>query len=325
MTPSKVLHISELHLSDTAQASAFGDRPGFMRDTLSGVRRYTEAVTTAVSESVDLFINGCDTVASNCTDLAKLGLFTDFLDYLDANLGGIKSAHALGNHLYRLAVAYEWDGVDGAPTMAQYFTALNASTSEVVKSNAFGEDFGGGDEAFSYTFTDTNGLLWICVCCPYGSTMTDRDANDHLDWLNDRLQAANSAGTPCVVLSHTQLWQNDASPTPITLRINDTDWASLQTIYDNAGTLQCVLGGHSHAAGQFMKWHDIWFIDVAASVSMPPYFGVAESDTGNAYVVITIDPQVFATPYGLKANILVTGYGFNTFSKAYENFFIGTS
>ena len=323
MAESKILVFSDWHGGDNAYGAGPGDRLGWIRSCSgSFARRLTEIIATENAETPDITLNLGDTVDAGCSDANKLShLTTNFLTVLDAGLAG-KILHTLGNHIYRLtdSVNVSWTGVGDKPAITDYFDALDASSSQGARANLFGPD----SDAYSYTYTDANGLLYICVCCPWGDHFEQDITYDYLDWLNTQLQAASTAGTPCVIFSHCPMWQNDNSPYSNSMRISDTSWSSLQTIYDNADTLQLAMGGHSHRAHQYMLRNGVWFLDFQGSLSMPN--SRIETAGSNAYGLVKIKPQEVWTPYGMKARIEVTGYGYNLSSvKDYDKFIIATA
>jgi len=304
---------SDLHGSTESSGSGPGDRSGFIRHYGSRDRRLGEIVSVANSSSSDLLVLAGDNVDSDCADGSKLSNFTSMINYLDANLN-CDFITTIGNHIWT-PTSPPWDGEGDAPSMSDYFDALDASTSEGAKANYYGPD----SEAYSFSYTDINGMLWVVVLCPVHTFFEQDDPYDYLDWLDTRLQAAASAGTPCCVVTHVHLWQNSNNSNPNTLRISDTAWSSLQTIFDDADTLQCVFGGHQHAGGAWMKRKGVWFIDVEGSVSMPPN----QTDTANAYMVVTINPQQIWTPNGMKAQVRVVPYGLCRVNKPeYDKFIV---
>jgi len=299
--PTKAMIFTGLHCSDNVSAWLIGDRRGFVRDTASYARRRTEIIADANAESCDLAVNLGDDTDGGATKANKLTLFQATLADFDANLN-CEIIHAIGNHTVQVS-GDGWDGVGGNPTMSQYFDALDASTSEGAKANFYGPD----NEAYCYEYTDTNGMVWICLFFSYSDVFdNDGPGYDYMDWLDTRLQVHSAAGTPCVVVAHAHLWQNANNSNPNGLRVEDADWASLQPIFDAAETLQIVFGGHQHAGGAWMKRNGVWFLDVEGSVSMPP----DQTATGNAYMIVTINPQQIWTPYGMKAQVKVEPYGF---------------
>ena len=322
---STILTFADWHGGDNAKGTGPGDRRGWYR-SVSGsfFRRLAEIITTEVAVEPDITLNLGDNVDGDCTDADKLSyLTTNFLDVLDAGLTG-EILHTLGNHIYKLLshANVSWTGVGDRPDITDYFDALDASTSQGARGNLFGPD----SDAYSYTYTDAQGLLYICTCCPWGDHFEQDETYDYLAELNTRLQAASAAGTPCVIFSHCPMWQNDdcSNPTGGGMRISDTSWASLQTIYDNADTLQMVIGAHLHRGGQYMLRNGVWFLDFQGSLSMPE--SQIETAGSNAYALIKIKPQAVWTPYGSKARIEVTGYGYNLSSlKSYDKFLIATA
>ena len=305
-----------LHASNNTSSWTIGDRRGWMRDTASYERRRNEIVAATNSASSDLLVNLGDTIDADCDDAQRTVILQALYDYYDANLS-CDVISAIGNHIYRYdGTGYSWDGLDGAPSMTDYFTILNNSTSEPEANKA---NFDGPDgDPYCYEYTDNNGMVWIHMCVPYNvdGEIYGPDPEDFVAWLTARLAAHAATDTPCCVFSHTQLWLNANANRPTTLAPSEGDWAILSTIFDAAPTLQCVFGGHYHEARRWMKRNGIWYIDVGCSVSMP----ATGTAVDNNYIVCTIKPQEIWTPYGRKAQIQIVPGGISVLEKSYDVF-----
>ena len=301
---------SDIHYHTQAQAAkAAGDHPGWGRDYQSADRRVAEIVAAANSASSDLLVDCGDKVDGGCADVSKLSKLTGYLDYLDTYLV-CDFETVLGNHIWTTGTP-SWSG---APSMSDYFDALDAATCVGTRTNYYGPD----SEAWAFEYTDDNGMVWIFLTFTESNFFENDDPYDYLTWLNTRLQAHVSTDTPCCIVSHAKLWQNANNPFPGSgMGVSDAGWANLQTIYDNATTLQLVAGGHAHAGGAMMKRNGVWFIDPCGSISMP----LSQTATGNSYLVVEINPQQVATQYGNKAQIKITQHGYGSYGKPnYDKF-----
>jgi len=305
MAESGIVDLVDLHASDNL-AEGPHDGAGFYRHQTSWSRRLDEVLATAngLSPAPNVFVQGGDVVCGGASENQKLSLLQQVLAKLDDGETGSPCdvIHTLGHHIVNF-----WDGEDSAPLMSDYFDELDGASSTGTRANLYGPD----SEAYAYTYDDSNGLRFICINFPYGNKNLDVGPNeDYLDYLTTQLANAASSNIPCIVFSHCQLWQNANAvlPAPASgFTPPNEHWTTLQTIYDGAPTLQMVLSGHLHRAEQSMKRNGVWFVGPRGSVALKS----GEEDTGNAYIYIQIKPQEIWTPYGMKANIKITNYGYN--------------
>lgn len=306
-TDLKILHITDIHVSDTP---TFGQ---FLGDPLSGelgwrhpgnqINSLPAAVSRANSDNVDLvavtgdIING----SSGGTRADHWAEWVSWVDGTHASSDGFNApvVYALGN----------WDAGQSTAIYDALFDDVTGigTILPAGQSNLWWPDTPNVTDDLPCAYTlEVNGFMIIALC-NQGSGTVPMDApgkngtQTQGQWFNARLDEAEAAGQPTVVLTHLPLRSNDAdfsASSGTAQAITDMEAQTIKPI---------VMGGHLHRDIETIEENGILFIKGRGDV-----WGVENDDTDRfSHSVITIRPGTVWANGGHQSNVEVVGYGYS--------------
>jgi len=267
------------------------------RDIPSYNRRMTEILAASISFDPNVALILGDLV--NASSENHLTYLQEYISMVTNITTGLQCPRldTLGNHIMSTSLppTYSpiWDGANGMPTMADYFTEIANQTSGVSLTK---ENYAGPNgQPYFYT-ADVDGIRYIAFYFPYGGTI----AQNELDWLEARL---SETSLPVVIFAHAHLWVDPYQE--LTGGWVVTNVQDIYDIIDQYPVVQLVMGGHRHWHAHLYRRNGVQYLSLGGSCGIR-----TETSTGtNNYVLIEMKANSVPTPYGMKANLKITGVG----------------
>lgn len=296
---AKISAVTGIHCGDGAEYNFQG-----WRQPLSWQRRLEEWVAATNTFGADVAIDCGDEVDGLTTDSLKLDFLNGETSYLSVATDAVTGfqmprLNVASNHIFGAVADINninpvWDGVDGAPTVQDYFDNINSQTSgqSVTKQNFFTVD----TNPYGYT-ADISGVRYVVVYMPTGGTMTA----EVLNWIDARLAETS---LPIVLGSHAHMWDDPNHTLGSIWKVGN--FQDVYDLLDQYSLVQLVLGGHRHDHAWHFKRNGIHYLSFGGSVGIPYEDWVGST---NSYAMITMEAFAIDTPYGLKASLTVVGTG----------------
>ena len=312
-------HFSDPHvtIATSGASQVFGDAPGYR---IFGFQQNSLPlfIATCNDNDVDIAVNTGDSIHGPIvgpTEQVVADNFREYVDYID----GTKDGTALDAEI--LHSIGHWDipaAVANPVFINNYFTVSSGigSLQPAGLTNAWWPDSPAVDDnaLCSYTY-DKNGFRFINVCTPLGGVVTmesagKNGAENQNSWFKDRVEQADAAGIPIVVMTHVPFNTSIGNPIP--------GASSAISVLEAANQKPVVLQGHVHSDADITDDNDVLYINMRGDL-----WDLDENNKDRfSHAIVSILPNAVWDGSKKSINVRVQGFG-SSGEKAFDEYFIG--